>query len=157
MKFSVKSLLFSICVIGILAGCDKGDDAKPLSQQQLGKLVGTWEMTSANDGTNRDDFAGIELTLSGTFNKSNPTGPYNYSFTGTFPNPSPWNKAGGSWSFVEGSEQNSIEREDEVIVSYVVSGTSLQLTFTYSGVGFPGGAARSNSVNGDWTFEFTKK
>jgi hypothetical protein len=156
MKFSVKTLLLSICVIGLLAGCDKGEDAKPLSQQQLGKLVGTWELTSANDGDIRTaDFPGVELTLSGTFNKSNPTGPYNYSFTGTFPNPSPWSET-GTWNFVEGSEQNTIEREDEVLVTYTVSGSNLTLNFTYNGVGFPGGPLRSNSVNGDWTFEFTK-
>ena len=68
---------------------------KPLQTEeelQLNKLNGIWILESANDGQDRtDDFTNLVLTISGSFVQN---GTYNYSFTGTRPNPSPWPRNG---------------------------------------------------------------
>ncbi len=157
MKRSLMKLTGVLITLVFLAGCSKEDEPKSLSQQQLEKLSGTWNLTSANDGTDRNDFVGVVLTIPGTFNNSNPLGPYTYTFTGTFPNPSPWPET-GNWSFVEGEEGTTfIRNADDVAVTYVVADHSLQLSFTYDGAGYDGGVfGRGASVDGSWTFEFER-
>jgi hypothetical protein len=94
--------------------------------------------------------------VSGTYSSGTTNPVYNYSFTGTRPNPSPW-PASGTWRFE--SVQNKIIRrlDDNVLINYTLGSNDTQLTmmFNYQGAGFAGG--RVDEVEGDWTFVFTKQ
>ena len=154
----ILSLIVVASVATVLMNCDSGgDDEKPAEEVELGKLTGTWTMTAVDlDGTDRTaDFSNLVLSLSGTFsNSTNPT--YNFSFTGSRPNPSPW-PASGTWRFE--SVPNKIIRRltDDVLINYSLGSNDTQLimSFNYQGTGFAGG--RVGEVEGDWGFTFTKQ
>jgi len=151
----ILSLIVVASAATLLMNCDSGGGGEtPAEELELNKLNGTWTMTTADlDGTDRsDDFDNLVLTISGTFsNSTNPT--YNFSFTGSRPNPSPW-PANGTWRFE--SVPNKIIRRltDDQLIDYQVSDTQLTMEFNYQGAGFAGG--RVGEVAGDWTFVFTK-
>lgn len=132
-----------------------GDDPKPTAEEvQLGKLSSTWNIVSATlDGTTRTtDFTEFTLTISGTFNTTNPTGPYNYSVSGSRPTPSPW-PANGQWSFatVGTGDTGSFLRSDDVPITYsIASNGQLTLTFDCEDCDYAGN--RTKEVNGTWVF-----
>lgn len=154
----ILSLIVVASAALFLMNCDSGgDDEKPAEEVQLDKLKGSWTMNSVDlDGTDRSsDFTNLVMTVSGTFsNSTNPT--YNYSFTGSRPNPSPW-PAAGTWRF--GSNVNTLilRLDDDQEINYTLATNDTQLTmeFTYAGDGFAGG--RVGEVEGQWTFVFTKQ
>lgn len=139
----------------ILASCgdDKGN-GKTVEEKQLEKLVGTWNLQSANDGTNRTDFVDVVMTLNGTYSKN---GTYNFSFSATeWPDLSPW-PDNGSWKFDPEDVENTIIRlEDTQEINYALSNNDDQLVFSfnYTGPGFFNG--RTESVTGNWEFVFTR-
>lgn len=161
MKNLIKSLL-ALTFLGIVAsGCGSKDDPDPTEKIQLKKLVKTWNISTAKlDGSLREDFSTISLVITGTFDKNRPEGPYNYSVSGTRPNPSPW-PASGSWTFGAGEAAKSIITRDSgtnsVDMTYTLSsdGNTLTLNFNVSGGGWAGSTARTQAVNGDWEFVFT--
>lgn len=124
-------------------------------QSSLQKLLNTWTLTSAIlDGTPRtSDFAGLVLTISGTF--TSPGGTYTYSFTGTRPNPSPW-PASGTWKFDADPTLQIIRLDDGQKMNYSLENNDKQLIiqFNYQGAGFAGG--RIQEVAGNWEFVFGK-
>lgn len=136
----------------------KGDDPeqKPKEEVQLDKLKGTWALQSATlDGAARTDFVSVVLTVTGNYAGDGAT--YNYSFTGTFPNPSPWPKT-GTFKFGANPETQIIRLDDDPDfgINYSVTTTSLTLTLeNYVGSGFAGG--RVEEVEGEWVFTFTKQ
>src|SRR5688572_11598510 len=99
MKFAsrILSLLVMMGLATFYMSCDGGGgEDKSQQEKQLIKLNKSWALVSANDGTDRTaDFPNLVLTVSGTYVND---GTYNYSFTGTRPNPSPWPK-NGTWKF----------------------------------------------------------
>jgi hypothetical protein len=132
-----------------------GDSTAPPDpkDEQLTKLSQTWKATSvtfASGGapqpvTGYDNF---EVTISGTKGQST----FNYTTTGRPASPtiSPW---GPSGTFTFGTEFSTVvTREDGTTITYSVTATQLQMTFTYTGAGYAG--SRVNSVNGNWTFTF---
>ena len=145
--------LFSAVILLVVLttiGCKK-DDGGSLSEeeQQLEVLAGTWVATVVNDGVqDRTDYSGFTLTL----NKE-----MTYSTAGG-PDLLPMPEAGAYIFGTNVKSQLILEPNDaNMVVGYTVSsdGKTLTLTFTYQGDGFTN--TRTNSVNGDWTFTFTKQ
>ncbi|HEX7016393.1 MAG TPA: lipocalin family protein [Cyclobacteriaceae bacterium] len=149
------SILVAVAMAVSLTNCGDDDDGGSSEEEaQLGKLVGTWTLSSASlDGTDRTtDFPGLTLTVSGTFSQG---GTYAYSFTGTRPNPSPW-PASGTWKFDANPSSQIIRLDDGQKMNYSLGNSNAQLTieFNYQGSGFAGG--RIEEVAGNWQFVFTK-
>jgi hypothetical protein len=160
MKLATRilSLLILAAFATFYMSCDGGGGDDQSEQQiQFNKLKGTWNVTEVTDGTGeRGDFAGVQLSLGASSNFAE-NGTYPYEMTGTLPNPSPWPKQGGLWEF--GSDPSSDLIRDpggvnELEMTYDVSDTQLEITFFVSGDGWQGG--RTQSVEGQWTFIFTK-
>jgi hypothetical protein len=163
MKFFNKALSVAILVgsVIVLSGCPGSDGATAPEKIQLEKLSKQWTMVTPNgalfDGT--DDrsgaFTGFKLTISGTFNKDTPEGPYNFAVTGSMQEPSPW-PASSTWSFnniEKGSDAGTVLRSDGVPMSYSIDSTGkLVLTFTCVTCDYPG--ARTGTVNDEWQFTF---
>jgi hypothetical protein len=163
MKAFLKSLLAVIIVFGTtftFTHCGDDGPGKTLEQTQLDKLKKTWNIVSATlDATDRTaDFTGFSLTIGGTFNSTNPEGPYTFSVSGTRPTPSPW-PASGNWFFggdpetqlVRDENNNGTNDSSDLAMTYFIDSTGkLSLTFTCSGCNYPG--SRVDLVDGVWTF-----
>lgn len=161
MKYFFTILTFLVIGSGtlLLSGCGEDAPSTPAEQTQLDKLVGTWQLqTAALTGSTTswtDEFDGATLVLSGTYSAG---GTYAYTFNVTpWPINSPWPED-GNWKFkgTSGTDLTSkiIRLDDSVEISYTLTNNQLTLTFPYSGDGFPDG--RLGSVEGNWTFTFTK-
>jgi len=156
----ILSLLVLSGSIMVLPGCDGGSEKKKSeAEKQFEKVKTSWELTSADDGTNRTSSFSepFTLTISGNFAEN---GEYSYAFSGTRPNPSPW-PADGTWKF--GADPSSDIIRDpgtdyELNMTYTVTDTDLEIHFTIpdGDPGFPGGG-RVASVSGDWVFVFSKQ
>ncbi len=157
MKVATRFLtLFAFVGLAVFySGCGKEPtDNRTTEEKQLDQLKGTWAMVSANDGNDRtSDFSNLVLTVAGSFSQG---GTYNYSLTGTRPNPSPW-PASGTWKF--GTDPlTQIIRDPgddiEIDATYEVSATDLEIVFVIPD-NWVGG--RTQSVSGTWTFNFVKQ
>lgn len=162
------SLLIVAGALVFFSNCG-GDDPKPSKEeQQFNKLKKEWTMLTSNgaslsqNGSTVDrtlDFTGFKLNLSAnTFNKNAPAGPYNFTVSGTRPNPSPWPNS-GKWSIavVGAGDTGSLLRTDADGVSNPISITyninsngQLTLTFECDDCDYAG--SRTEEVNGLWTF-----
>jgi len=157
----VLSLLILVFVTTFYMSCKKDDDDKQTQEEiQFNKLKGGWSLASATDdsGDRTGDFSNLVLTLGGTYVEG---GLYEYSFTGTRPDPSPW-KVSGTWEF--GTDKSKdITRDpgttDEIPMTYTVSDTQLIVNFTIpdGSPGWDGGTSRIKSVKGNWAFTFNKQ
>ncbi len=151
------TILTILCLFGALmlqTSCKKSESSSPSeSEIQLGLLTSTWSLSDVQlDGLPQDGFHNFELILSGSISASE----FNYVTLGR-PELSPW-PAGGTWSF--GSSVNSQIIRDpgtdsELIMTYSINDSTLQISYAYSGDGYTGG--RSENVSGEWTFTFIKK
>jgi hypothetical protein len=161
MKLTTRilSLLILVGMIIFASGC--GPDPKKkktAAEKQFEKLASSWSLVSASDGNDRTaDFVDLVLTLSGTFAEN---GTFNYDFSGTRPNPSPWPKS-GTWKFGDNPEGDLIRdpgTDSELAMEYTVTDTNLTINFVIPNgdPGFPGGS-RVGNVTGDWTFEFVRQ
>ncbi|HEX8040339.1 MAG TPA: hypothetical protein VF490_14375 [Chryseosolibacter sp.] len=155
----IASVLILAAIAGFYTSCkDKEGNKKTEEEIQLGKLKAVWTLESANDGQDRTaDFSNLKLTLEGNYVEG---GTYNYSFTGTRPEPSPW-PVSGTWKFGTNKATDIIRdpgTASETAMNYQVTDTNLILTFNVpdGSAGWPGGTSRVRSVSGDWTFTFTK-
>lgn len=145
-----------------MSSCNKKNDPKPsVAEKQFKLLAGTsstpitWVVTkvtyeSNSDRTDEYDNPNMTLSVSGTFNDDFTT-IYNYSLTNRPSGgiKSPW-PASGTWKFEASSPATLIRRtEDDLLITYSVTDTKLQMTFEYSGAGY-----RTSAVEGTWKFEF---
>ncbi len=161
MKIATRilSLFVMVGLATFYMSCDNGGgDDQTEEQKQLIKLVSTWNLTSATeDGTPRTDFTDLVLTISGTYAEN---GTYNYSFSGTRPNPSPW-PGSGNWKFGTNVLSDLIRdpgTADEIPMTYALSDNQLTISFTVpEGHAGWAGTSRVKSVTGDWIFVFTKQ
>jgi hypothetical protein len=159
MRISIKSLsLILIAASALSFSCGGGGAETPKEKIQLGKLSKQWSIVSAKLGseTKTSEFNNFKLTISGTFSKNSPEGPYNYSVSGSRQEPSPW-PASGTWQFnsIGSGDSGSIVRlDDDIAIEYVIQNNQLTITFNCpEGVcDYPG--ARAGSVQGDWEFVF---
>ena len=149
-------LLVSVAIFN--SSCDNDDDpGKSEEELQLDKLkASTWQLISANDGTDRtDEYPGMTLTYSGSFSAG---GTYSYTSTATsWPSASPW-KQNDSWKFVAGSVNSKLIRlSDDTEMTYALSNSDKQLTLTfdYAGPGFLNNG-RIEEVEGTWVFTFER-
>src|SRR5687768_3690220 len=148
-----------IVSVGLLSfNCGGSDDPEKSEEEiQLDKLkAGQWSLLTANDGSDRtSEYPGMTLTFSGTFSAG---GTYSYTSSASdWPAMSPWQKD-GQWKFVSGSVGNKIIRlSDEIEMTYTLDNSDKQLTlnFNYVGQGYPN-TGRVESVEGNWTFTFTR-
>ena len=151
--------LFSLVILvsaGLfIASCGSDPTATSDEETQLNKFKSTWNLSSANDGTDRtSDYTAMTTTFSGTFSTG---GTYNFASTATsWPPVSPWKKD-GTWKFNSTSVLTKIVRIDdgqEMEYAFSNGDKTLTISFNYTGTGFNNN--RVNSVAGDWTFVFTK-
>lgn len=130
------------------------DNAKSETDQQLEKLNGTWVIQAPTDVTQDSDappfpFTNMELTINAAAGSTS----FPWQAAGR-PTLGPW-AASGTFEFGD-PVASVLLRDDKVTVNYTVDETSLIMTFKFSNSsGYPGG--RVASVEGDWSFEFTKK
>lgn len=166
-KFIERTLSFLVLTGMLIAFTHCGDDSpkKTPEQLQLDKLKKTWTIISnvsggaTLDATDRSsDFTGFTITIGGTYNSSNPKGPYTFSVSGTRPTPSPW-PTSGNWFFGGDPESQLIRDENangtqdgsDLGMTYFIDSTGkLTITFTCSGCNYPG--SRVDLVDGVWTF-----
>lgn len=166
MKIALRvlTLLILVAVSASYTGCRDDDDKTDTEEKkQLNKLLGSWTLQSADDGTVRtDEFvtdAGqpLVLTLKGSYVEG---GTYNYGLTGKRPDRSPW-PAEGTWKFGTNKQTDMIRdpaTASEIAMTYTVTDTNLEISFTVpdGSDGWQGGTSRISSVTGNWTFTFTK-
>lgn len=156
MKFLTRtlSLITVASLVLFFANCGgDGGGGSAKEKTQLKKLSGTWEIVSADLDTDprTDDFTGFTLTISGTYDSDSPEGPYQYSVSGSRPDPSPW-PASGTWTFanISGNEGNLL-RDDDVPMHYKIASNG-QLTLNVECAACDYDGARTTEVNGTWTF-----
>lgn len=152
MKITLKILSFVLVLTVLFSACKKNDPTPPsIQDQQLGKLTASWKASSAKlEGTEQPGYENFVLTISGT------AGATSFGYTaGGRPSNSPW-PASGTWKFGDNPESQIVRDPggDEVIMTYSVSDTELQVTFNFSGVGYP--SSRVANVKGEWVFAFKK-
>lgn len=149
----IYKLLLSAALIGALltySGCSKDNPATPsVKDQQLKALSQTWKCTSATlQGAAQTGYVpNFQLTISGTPGQDT----FGYTTTGrpAGTKSSPWDAAG---TFTFGTDPaTQLTRSDNLPVTYSVSATQLQMTFTYNGPGFNG---RVSNVVGVWVYTF---
>lgn len=171
MKHLARLLSLLILVSGgsFLASCGGGSGGEKSAEEvEFNKLKGEWTLQNGTatftDGSNEvRAFPGMKLNLSGTFSAG---AEYSYNVTVTDPViASPW-PAAGKWKFASATPPTSgITRLDSKIdptfanipLNYSLSNSdkTLTITFDFSGNGFALNG-RTESVNGDWEFIFTR-
>ncbi len=156
--------LSAIALVGLLltySGCKSPSGPGESDQdKQLKKLSKVWKCTAATlDGSapvvaNLPSYTYVGtfiLTITSTAGQTT----FNYSQTGTPKDgtnkTNPWAPSG---TFAFGTDfATTMTRDDSLPIQYVVTDNSLQLTFNYTGAGYPG--ARVNNVTGNWVFTFS--
>ena len=155
MKNILKLLSFALLAT-VLINCGGGGSESAPEKVELKKLSKTWNFVSASltgvPGTPEQISSNFKLTISGTYNSDTPSGPYNFTVTGTTSKPSPW-PASGTWTFAGEPAKNSgsILRNDGVGIVYSIN-SSGQLTLTFTCTDCNYDPARVSQVNGTWTF-----
>jgi len=142
-------LLALIPLMVIVVGCKKDhDDEISIMDRQLTKLNSAWKSSGVIlDGIAKDGYDNFVLTTSGDQGSKT----INFTTEGR-PGLSPWPSA-GTFTFDESAPLTGLIRDDDVLVSYEVSETTLTLKFDYDIAGFQG---RVNAVKGQWEFRFAK-
>jgi len=152
----VFTLLILVSASLSYTGCSKSDDKQSEEEVQLNKLKSDqWTLSSAKDPSDRTaEYPNMKLTITGTFSEG---GTYHYtSSADSWPSVSPWKKE-DDWKFGTGAVSSKVVRQSDLQeMNYTLSNNdkTLTISFTYSGPGFNN--ARPKSVEGDWTFVFTR-
>lgn len=134
-----------------------GGNEKPIQEVQLEKLSKTWKLTGVTlDGASRNTeySANAANAMTLTITGSPTATSYAYT-TANRPSLSPW-KASGTWAY--GTDvATQIVRDpdnatDKLDITYSVTETQLQMTFTFNGNGYAN--TREEVVKGVWVFTF---
>ncbi len=141
--------LLAFALVGTLltySGCSKSSGPGQTPQDaQLVKLSKTWKITSVTLNNTPQTYTGFQMVISSTAGQTT----FAYSNTAR-PALSPWASSG---TFTFGSDfATGLVRDDSLPITYSVSDTQLQMTFNYTGNGFPG--PRVGNVQGTWIFTF---
>ena len=143
-------LLAILAVLLTYSSCDKHKTPAPSDEEvQLGKLSKTWKATSVKkDNVDQTGYTNFTLTISGTAGAAS----FGYAAAGR-PALSPW-LSSGNWNF-DTDPLTSIIRDkgtaDELKITYTVTETTLQLTYTFNAAGYAG---RVDNVKGSWVMTF---
>lgn len=150
---------FALAAVALLVDCNcKKPDPDPDKRIAfLNSIKGKWKVANVNDvkfeGVGQQTYNSFTLTIEGTDDQA--IDKFDYKAEGR-PTSSPWNKA-GKFSFVSGSEDSKVLRDDNTTIDYVLSvgtTTTLKLNFIYSGDAYAGRVAE---VKGKWEFLLTKQ
>lgn len=152
MKTISKILIVVILLTGLLwtIGCNDDDNSSPLLQQvQLKQLSKSWTLTSVKlDGSdNTDYYSDFAISITGKDPSS-----FSYTTTGR-PHYSCW-PASGSFAFGQNAQTMLMRdkgTDDQLLISYKVTDSTLELRFMYSGTPY---GARTANVEGEWVFLF---
>jgi hypothetical protein len=145
-NFLIVLALFGVAASFWQCGSDPAPAPDP-QDQQLEKLSQTWKATNVTfNSTPVTGYENFQITMTGTAGQDT----FDYSTTGRPAGiKTPW-PASGKFTF--GTDFATVlTRDDGIQVTYSVSATQLQMTFTYTGAGFTG---RTSNVEGAWTFTF---
>lgn len=156
--FNLTIAVVAVATLLTYSSCDNGGPGEPTVEEvQLGKLSGTWRVTASSSNvtlnavSQKTDYTSFELTLSGTPGAND----FIYTTTGRPAKLNPWPPS-GDWTFGPNVESTVIRDEDsadELEMTYTVSDTQLELTFTFTGAGYN----RTKQVQGTWVFTMDKK
>ena len=120
-----------------------------IKSTQILLLSRNWKATSVkNDGVDQAGYTNFVLTLSGTVGATT----FGYTTTGR-PTLSAW-PSSGNWTFDSDPLITMIRDDgtvDELNITYVVTNTTLQMTFNFQGTGYSG---RVHGVKGQWVMLF---
>lgn len=146
--------LFSAAILLVVLttfGCGEDDPDLTEEEVQLNALTGTWVATKVGDGVidDRQDYKDFTLTINKEMTYSTAGGP------DLLPMPE-----AGAFAFNPNNVKGSIiiaPSDANITATYALNADSnvLTLSFTYEGAGFEN--TRTNSVNGTWTFTFSKQ
>jgi hypothetical protein len=154
-------LLLAGAFLGVLlmnSGCGgKSDPAPSVEDAQLAKLSKTWKatavtlnntsmMTNAQAG-----YSNFTMTISGTPGQT--ASGFSFTTSGRVAGDKnyPWPSNG---TFHYGTDPATLLiRDDTLPITYAVTDTQLQMTFTYNGPGYNGG--RVTQVQGNWVMTFS--
>jgi hypothetical protein len=146
----ILSLFLLVGVTVFFAACDGGGDNEKSEQEiQIEKLVGTWNATNVTyEGNTNADYSTFQLVIGKSSNSA-----MTYQANNRPAKLTPWPPSG---TFTFGNPVASkLVRDDQVTITYNVSGTNLTMTLeNYSGTGYQG---RTETVAGNWVFTFTKQ
>lgn len=131
----------------IFVGCGSSSDpapaADPLADQAALITAGASNFSSVSlDGTaSQLDWSQFSLTFTGTKDGGS------YTATGipAEANPTVW-KDSGSWTF-QGTDANTMVRDDGIVMAVSVSATTMQLTFDITNA-----TSRTQGLNGNYVF-----
>ncbi len=155
--------LLAVALVGILftySGCGGSKDPEISDQdKQLTKLSKTWKVKTVTLNNSAPTvpagYAYTSMTLTVTGTAGNTTFGYTTTGTPTASKSSPW-PSSGTFTFGTPTDHTTfatlVTRDDGLPITYSVTDTQLQLTFTYTGAGFP---ARVDQVAGSWVFVLT--
>jgi hypothetical protein len=159
-KFLIVLALLGASVSFWQCGSDPAPAANP-QDEQLTKLSQTWKATAVTfnstpvggytpSGTPAGNF---QITMSGTPGQST----FNYTVTGRPAGVvTPW-PASGTFTFGTDFATVIIRNDGSGVtipVTYSVSATQLQMTFTYDCPTCTGYTGKTTNVNGNWSFTF---
>lgn len=156
MKRYFKTVLAFSAIAALLtySGCGPGSDPAPTEQEvQLEKLKTTWTVTEVKlDNVSKlSDYTNFKLVVDGSITDGALTGG-SYSTQGR-PALSPW-PSSGNWVFgtdpVTQITRDPDKTADKLDLTYSVTDTQLQVTFTFAREGY----ARTSNVKGQWVFTF---
>lgn len=118
---------------------------------QLKKLSKTWTATSVKlDNVDQTGYDTFSLLISGVAGSDT----FSYSTSGR-PQTSSW-LSSGLWKFGTSPETQIIRdpgTADELNMTYSVTDTQLQITYTFTGNGYSS-SGRTSNVKGQWVFTF---
>jgi hypothetical protein len=146
-------MLLLIATTSMLSVACSDDDSssQTVAEQQAEKLTGRWKVTAATlDGANQEGYTATIFTLSSLTSGTN----MSYSIENN-PAESPWRLASGGRLFFDTQDAaNYLTRDDDVLISYEVTETTLVFEFTYAE---PSTGGRANSIVGEWKFTLEKQ
>ncbi|MCW5909769.1 MAG: hypothetical protein KIT62_01785 [Cyclobacteriaceae bacterium] len=146
---------FSLLMLGMIpllySGCKKDDPVKPITDQQIEKLNGSWKATEVKaDDILQDEYDDFVLTFSGDAgNKFLEYTPEGRPFV------SPWPES-GTLLFDDADPQRVLHRDDDVVITYEVTNTTLTISFDFSEEGYINNG-RTSGITGEWEFKFSKQ
>jgi hypothetical protein len=149
MKTTLIGILLILFTL-LLSSC-QGENHSGDNNPTLALLAGGWKanMVMVDNKVVTDAYLNFQLTLG----SENIQGANSYTTSGR-PMLSPWRDK-GSWSFGANTETQIVRdaESDRVNISYTLTAKTLTISFFFAGAGYGG---RSESVGGNWLFQFTK-